>query len=101
MPIHGEKTNILFHPTPSIRFDCMFDTIEQEAIRVCVGSFLLVVFAGRLAGGNVKPLVLTAFLLATAVWLWMEDLIQRGRDGEWSSEQLRGQTVCLLSLFSS
>lgn len=35
VPIHGEKTNILFHPTPTISYKPMFDQLEKRATGVC------------------------------------------------------------------
>jgi hypothetical protein len=32
VPIHGEKTNILFHPTPSVSYEPMFKRVEQRGL---------------------------------------------------------------------
>lgn len=31
VPIHGEKTNILFHPTPSVSYEPFFAALETRA----------------------------------------------------------------------
>jgi hypothetical protein len=94
VPIHGEKTNVLFHPTPSVSYEPMFKIVEQRAGIVCIGVFLSILIPGHLAEGSLKWLFPLAFCVASAVWLWMKDVIKRGRTFEWSSEKLRGETVC-------
>ncbi|KAK6429949.1 hypothetical protein LTR95_013898, partial [Oleoguttula sp. CCFEE 5521] len=32
VPIHGEKTNILFHPTPSVSYEPMFNRMEERGL---------------------------------------------------------------------
>lgn len=94
MPIHGEKTNILFYPTPSVSFEPMFKIVEKRAGILCIGIFMAIVVSGKLAGGSMKGMLTLAFCVVSAVWLWMKDVVKRGRTFEWSSEQLRGKTVC-------
>jgi hypothetical protein len=94
VPIHGEKTNVLFHPTPSVSYEPMFASIEARANVLCVGVFLGVVFIGKaLGGGSLWALVPLAAAVASAVFLWAKDLIRQGRAVEWSSEQKRGETA--------
>lgn len=95
MPIHGEKTNVLFHPTPSISLEPMFKVIERRASVVCITVFFVILVSGRLAGGTVKGHLALAVGVVSAVWLWMKDVIRRGRAFEWNTEQLRGRTVRL------
>ncbi|KAL1959289.1 hypothetical protein VTO42DRAFT_2476 [Malbranchea cinnamomea] len=38
-------------------------------------------------------MTLLAFCVASAVWLWMKEVIRRGRTFEWESEKLRGKTA--------
>lgn len=40
VPIHGEKTNILFHPTPSVSYEPMFAMLEKRAGGLCIGVCL-------------------------------------------------------------
>ena len=40
VPIHGEKTNILFHPTPSVSYEPTFAKLERQAGAVCLSVFI-------------------------------------------------------------
>ncbi|KAI0137408.1 hypothetical protein BJ170DRAFT_699423 [Xylariales sp. AK1849] len=93
VPIHGEKTNILFHPTPSVSYDPMFAIIEQRATVLCVGVILAIILVGKLFGGRLLGLIPLALCVGSGIFLWMKDLIKQGRDIEWSSEQKRGETA--------
>jgi hypothetical protein len=93
VPIHGEKTNILFHPTPSVSYEPMFKVLVKRAAALCMGILVAITVAGRILGGNLMGLVLLAVCITSAVWLWMREVIRQGRDLEWRSEQLRGEIV--------
>ncbi|KAF9883064.1 hypothetical protein FE257_004143 [Aspergillus nanangensis] len=93
VPIHGEITNILFHPTPSITYKPMFDQLERRGMGLCIGIVFGILFVGRLFGTSLWGLSILAACVASGVWLWVEAVIKSGRDMEWSSEQLRGQTA--------
>lgn len=93
VPIQGEKTNILFHPTPSITFEPMFDLIEQRATILCAGIFFAIALIGKFFGGSLLGLIPLGICVASGVFLWMKDLLQQGRNMEWSSEQKRGETA--------
>ncbi|EGE04929.1 C2 domain-containing protein [Trichophyton equinum CBS 127.97] len=93
VPIHGERTNILFHPTPSISYEPMFKILEKRAGVLCSVIFGSILIAGRFAGGELKWIFPLACCIATGVWLWTYDVIRRGRTFEWHSEKLRGQTA--------
>jgi len=93
VPIHGEKTNILFHPTPSISYEPMFESLERRAGGLCIGVFLAVVILGKMFGGSLKGLIPTAACIVSGIWLWMKEVVRSGRELEWSSEQERGETV--------
>lgn len=94
VPIHGEKTNILFHPTPSVSYEPMFAMLEQRAGGLCIGILVSVIFVGKMFGGALKGLIPLGMVLASGVWLWMKEVVRSGREVEWSSEQTRGETVC-------
>ena len=98
VPIHGEKTNILFHPTPSVSYEPMFAALEQRAGGLCIGVFFAVVILGKMFGGSLKGLIPTAACIVSGIWLWMKEVVRSGREVEWSSEQSRGETVYLLSI---
>ncbi|KAH8899508.1 hypothetical protein GQ53DRAFT_313649 [Thozetella sp. PMI_491] len=93
VPIHGEKTNVLFHPTPAVSYEPMYAVLEARANALCAGIFFAIVFAGRLFGGKLWGLIPLGFCVASGVFLWVKDLIRQGRDTEWSAEQKRGETA--------
>ena len=93
VPIHGEKTNILFHPTPSVSYEPMFAALETRASGLCVGVFIAIVLLGKMFGGSLKGLIPTAMCIVSGIYLWMKEVIRSGREVEWSSEQTRGETV--------
>ena len=93
VPIHGEKTNILFHPTPSVSFEPMFAALETRASALCIGIFVAIVVLGKMFGASLKGLIPTAMCIVSGVWLWMKEVVRSGREMEWSSEQSRGETV--------
>lgn len=93
VPIHGEKTNILFHPTPSVSYEPMFNSLEKRAGALGIGIFLATVIVGKLFGGALKGLIPLGACIASGVWLWMKEVIRSGRELEWSSEQERGRTA--------
>ncbi|KAJ5815138.1 hypothetical protein N7474_006915 [Penicillium riverlandense] len=91
LPIRGEKTNILFHPTPTISFKPMFDQLETRATALCIIIPFAIIVLGRFFGGSLWGLIPLAACIASGVWLWVREVIRSGREMEWSSEQLRGQ----------
>ncbi|KAK3372822.1 hypothetical protein B0T24DRAFT_593084 [Lasiosphaeria ovina] len=93
VPIHGEKTNVLFHPTPTVSYEPMFETVEARANVLCAGVFIAIIFVGKMFGGSLWGLVPLAACVASGVFLWAKDLIRQGRDIEWSSEKKRGDTA--------
>lgn len=95
VPIHGEKTNILFHPTPSVSYEPMFATLERRAGILCIGLFLGTIIIGNMFGGALKGLIPLGACLASGVWLWMKEVVRSGREIEWSSEKERGETVSI------
>lgn len=95
VPIHGEKTNILFHPTPSVSYQPMFEALEKRASALTVGISVAIIFLGRMFGDSFWGLLPLAFCIASGVWLWVQEVIRSGREMEWNSEELRGKTVRL------
>ncbi|KAI0602224.1 hypothetical protein F4775DRAFT_536116 [Biscogniauxia sp. FL1348] len=93
VPIHGEKTNVLFHPTPSVSYEPMFAVVEQRATILCAVVFFAIIFVGKFFGGRLLGLIPLAICISSGIFLWMKDLVRRGRDIEWSSEQKRGETA--------
>lgn len=93
VPIHGEKTNILFHPTPSVSYEPTFASLEKKAGFMCIAIFVATIVVGNIFGGALKGLIPLAMCLASGVWLWMKEVVRSGREVEWSSEKERGETV--------
>ena len=93
VPIHGEKTNILFHPTPSVSYEPMFAILETRASGLCIGVFIAIILLGKIFGASLKGLIPTSMCIVSGIWLWMKEVIRSGREVEWSSEQSRGETV--------
>lgn len=96
VPIRGEKTNVLFHPTPTVSYQPMFEKLEKRAMGLCIAIPFAIIFLGRFFGGSLWGLIPLAACIASGVWLWMHEVVRSGKEMEWSSEQLRGQTVCPL-----
>ncbi|KAL9082833.1 MAG: hypothetical protein Q9159_006164 [Coniocarpon cinnabarinum] len=93
VPIHGEKTNILFHPTPSVSYEPYFAAIEKRAGIVCAAVFLAIVVLGKMFGGRFVGLVPLAACITSGIWLWMKEVVRSGREVEWDSEKTRGETA--------
>ncbi|KAF2190610.1 hypothetical protein K469DRAFT_721518 [Zopfia rhizophila CBS 207.26] len=91
VPIHGEKTNILFHPTPSVSYEPMFAALEKRGGILCIGILVAIVVIGKIFGGALKGLIPLSMCLSSGVWLWMKEVVRSGREVEWHSEQTRGQ----------
>ncbi|CAD0084528.1 unnamed protein product [Aureobasidium vineae] len=93
VPIHGEKTNILFHPTPSVSYEPFFAAMEKRATGLCIGVFLGIVFVGNIFGGRLLGLIPLAMCVASGVFLWAKEVIRSGREVEWDTEKIRGRTA--------
>ncbi|KAF2741026.1 hypothetical protein EJ04DRAFT_571759 [Polyplosphaeria fusca] len=91
VPIHGEKTNILFHPTPSVSYEPTFAALEKRAGVLCIGILVVTVVVGKMFGGALKGLIPLGMCLSSGVWLWVKEVIRSGREVEWDSEKTRGQ----------
>jgi hypothetical protein len=98
VPIHGEKTNVLFHPTPSVSYEPTFAALEKKAGVLCVGILVATIVIGKMFGGALKGLIPLGMCLSSAIWLWTKEVVRSGREVEWSSEQTRGQMVWILFL---
>lgn len=94
VPTHGEKTNVLFHPTPAVSFEPLFAAAEARGGALAAGVFVAVALLGRaLAGGSLPGLAAIAACAASAVYVWARQLVRQGRAAEWSSERRRGETA--------
>ncbi|KAL4871679.1 hypothetical protein BDV12DRAFT_163551 [Aspergillus spectabilis] len=93
VPIHGERTNILFYPTPTISYKPMFENLEKRGTGLCIGIVFGIIVLGRTFGASYWGLIPLAACITSGVWLWVQEVIRSGREMEWSSEQLRGQVA--------
>jgi Ca2+-dependent lipid-binding protein len=93
VPIHGEKTNILFHPTPSVSYEPMYEAFEKRTSVLCVGVLVAIIVLGKMFGGALYGLIPLAMCVSSGIFLWMKEVIRSGREIEWSCEQERGETA--------
>lgn len=95
VPIKGEKTNILFHPTPTLSLtDTVFASFEQKATFLCVGIFGSIVVLGRiLGGGSLWALLVLAGGVSSGVWYWAKSVMDEARTVDWESEKKRGEVA--------
>ncbi|MCJ1476556.1 hypothetical protein MMC13_005222 [Lambiella insularis] len=93
VPIHGEKTNILFHPTPSVSYEPMYASLETQADILSIVLFLAIVILGKMFGGSLWGLIPLGACVGSGIFLWMKELVRKGREMEWSSEQSRGEVA--------
>ena len=93
VPIHGEKTNILFHPTPSVSYEPTFARLEERGTYLVAGVFFGIVIVGRIFGGRYLGLIPLAMCVSSGIWLWVKEVVRSGREVEWESEKERGQTA--------
>ena len=93
VPIHGEKTNILFHPTPSVSYEPMFKKLEERGFYLIVGVFFGIIIMGKTFGGKYIGIIPLAACVSSGIWLWIKELVRSGREVEWDSEKVRGETA--------
>jgi hypothetical protein len=93
VPIHGEKTNILFHPTPSISYEPMFRQLQKRTEIFCIGVLAAIIILGKMFNGRLYGLIPLGICVSSGIYLWMKAIVRSGREHEWSSEQERGETV--------
>lgn len=73
----------------------MFEELEKRANGLAAGIAIAVIVLGRTFGGSLWGLIPLSFCIASGVCLWMKEVVRSGREYEWHSEKLRGETVCL------
>ncbi len=93
VPIKGEKTNILFHPTPSVSYEPTFAKLEQRGLYLIIGVFFGIITVGKTFGGRYIGLIPLAMCVSSGIWLWVKEVVRSGREVEWESEKERGKTA--------
>ncbi|POS84788.1 hypothetical protein EPUL_003642, partial [Erysiphe pulchra] len=91
IPFHGKKTNILFHPIPSIELEPMFEAFEKSTSIICITIVISIIVFGKLAGGALHGLILISLCITSVIFLWMKDLVQKSRLCQWQGESKRGE----------
>ena len=76
----------------------MYKELQARATGLCIAIPVAIIVLGRFFGGSLWGLIPLAACVASGVWLWVQEVIRSGKEMEWSSETLRGQTVCFLSI---
>ena len=93
VPIRGEKTNILFHPTPSVSYEPTFAKMEQRGMYLVGGVFISIVVLGKVFGGKLIGIIPLAMCISSGIWLWVREVVRSGREVEWEGEKQRGKTA--------
>ncbi len=93
VPIHGEKTNILFHPTPTVSYEPTFARLEQRGLYLIIGVFFAIIILGKTFGGRYLGIIPLAMCISSGIWLWIKEVVRSGREVEWESEKERGKTA--------
>ncbi|TKA61480.1 hypothetical protein B0A49_10274 [Cryomyces minteri] len=93
VPIHGEKTNILFHPTPSVSYEPTFAALENKAYMLCAGVSIAIIVLGKQFGGSLWGMIPLAMCVSSGIFLWVKEVVRSGREVEWDSEKTRGETA--------
>ncbi len=87
LPIHGEKTNVLFHPTPAVSFEPMYAALEARAAVLCTVIFFgIAIFGGSGSGWTGRVwMVLMGASVAAGGWMWVKQVVTQGRATECKS----------------
>jgi hypothetical protein len=81
VPVRGEKTNILFHPTPSVSYEPMYEALEQKALILCGGEFIAIVVLGKIFGGALYGLIPLGMCVASGISVDERACTERPRTG--------------------
>ncbi|RPB19629.1 hypothetical protein L211DRAFT_871183 [Terfezia boudieri ATCC MYA-4762] len=102
----GEKTNLLFHPTPTIALSAapVIQALEGEAKHVCIATLIFTtmipLFSWILHGfkgsfyATVHSLLASftaGIIIACAIWVWTRSVLTQTRNIDWSAERQRGE----------
>lgn len=64
------------------------------------GVLIAIVVLGKFFGGALYGLIPLGMCVSSGIFLWMKDLLKKGREQEWQSEKDRGQHVNSFILFT-
>ncbi|KAH7356876.1 hypothetical protein BKA65DRAFT_592425 [Rhexocercosporidium sp. MPI-PUGE-AT-0058] len=77
--------------TSDTSYEPMYKALETRTTVLCVGVLAAIVVLGKLFGGALHGLVPLGLCISSGIYLWMKDLVRRGRAQEWSTEKTRGE----------
>ena len=94
VPLKGESTNVLFHPTPGVDFTDGFAALEKNTAILC-GVIVVGIIASTRVFHRFSFLgsLLTAILVSGSVWFWMKRIKEEAENIRWETEKQRGQTA--------
>lgn len=75
----------------------MFASLEKKVAGLCIAILLAIVIVGNIFGGSMKGLFPLGACVASGVWLFMKEVVRSGREVEWDSEKVRGETASIQS----
>jgi hypothetical protein len=78
----------------------MYVALEKRTTILSAGVAIAIVVLGKMFGGALYGLIPLALCVSSGIFLWMKDLVRRGRATEWQSEKERGQHVSSFSSIS-
>ncbi|KHJ33498.1 putative meiotically up-regulated protein [Erysiphe necator] len=91
MPIHGKKTNALFHPIYSFDLEPIFKKFEKSTNIVCITIVISVIVFGKLAGGALYGLIFISLCITSVIFLWMKNIVQKSRSYKLQDKNKRGE----------
>ena len=71
----------------------MYAALETRTSVLCTGVLIAIVVLGKMFGGALYGLIPLAMCVSSGIFLWMKELVRKGREMEWQSEKERGETV--------
>jgi len=102
----GEKTNLLFHPTPTIALATapVIEALEKKAQNVCIATLIFTtmipllpwILRGFKGGIHVTiSSLLVSFvagvIISCVIWVWTRSILSETRNIDWSAERQRGE----------
>jgi Ca2+-dependent lipid-binding protein len=96
VPLKGENTNVLFHPTPGIDFTDAYIALEKHTGRLCIGILVGIIGLTKLfQRSGFLGSIFTAIAVSGFVWFWMKRIKDEAEKIRWESERQRGVTAQL------